>query len=201
MSKRKKVYKGSGFEYFLRIVLKILLFPIVIIYLIKEKISKNKQKKINEEKIRIYNISQLDFLSGKEFENYLKSLFENMGYDVETTKATGDYGVDLIVTKKNKKMIIQAKCYNHTVGVKAVQEIIAGRDYYKIYDAMVITNNYFSREAENLAVEANVTLADRTVLEKMVGKYDVRIEKNCTNWSALSNEAKSEISAKYRFWI
>ena len=201
MGKTKKVYKGSKFEYFLRTILKILLFPFVIIYLIKEKIGKNRQRKINEEKIKIYNISQLDFLSGIEFENYLKSLFENMGYEVKTTKTSGDYGVDLIVTKKNKQMIIQAKCYNHTVGVKAVQEIIAGRDYYKIYDAMVITNNYFSREAENLAVEANVTLADRTVLEKMVKKYDVRIEKNSANWSALSNESKNEICAKYRFWI
>ena len=98
-------------------------------------------------------------------------------------------------------MIIQAKCYTRTVGVKAVQEIIAGRNHYNIYDAMVITNNYFSREAENLAVESNVTLADRTVLEKMVRKYDVRIEKNSINFSSLSKESKNEICAKYRFWI
>ena len=201
MSKIKKYRKGNWFENFLRVFLKILLFPIVIIYLIKEKIKKNRLKKINNEKIKIYNISQLDYLSGIEFENYLKSLFENMGYSVEKTKSTGDYGVDLIVSKKGKQMIIQAKCYTRTVGVKAVQEIIAGRNHYNIYDAMVITNNYFSREAENLAVESNVTLADRTVLEKMVRKYDVRIEKNSINFSSLSKESKNEICAKYRFWI
>ena len=199
--KNIKRKKENIFVKIIRYTLLIILFPIVFFYLLKEKIKKAKINKTNREKIRLYNISQLDHLSGIDFENYLKSLFENMGYSVETTKVTGDYGADLIVEKKGKKSIIQAKCYNHTVGVKAVQEIVAARNHYNIYDAMVITNNYFSREAENLAVESNVKLADRIVLEKMLKKYDVRIEKTSTNWSCLTESARAEIKNKYRYWI
>ena len=193
--------KENIFIKIIRFILLIILFPIVLFYLIKEKVKKHKFEKENRDKIRLYNISQLDHLSGIEFENYLKSLFENMGYTVQTTKASGDYGADLIIEKKGKKTIIQAKCYNHTVGVKAVQEIVAARNHYNIYDAMVITNNYFSREAENLALESGVILTDRVVLEKMLKKYDVRIEKISTRWSCLSDSAKNEIIKKYKYWI
>ena len=197
----KNIKSESIFLKILRIILIVLLFPLVLIYLLVKKIKKIKKQKENREKINVYNISQLDFLSGIEFENYLKSLFENMGYTVEMTKTTGDYGADLIITKKNKSTIVQAKCYNHTVGVKAVQEIISARNHYKIYDAMVVTNNYFSREAENLAVESDVTLADRLVLEKMVRKFDVKIEKNSTRFSSLTDNARNEMKQKYKFWI
>lgn len=197
----KTIKNESIFLKILRIILIVLLFPLVLIYLLVKKIKKIKKQKENREKINVYNISQLDFLSGIEFENYLKSLFENMGYMVKMTKATGDYGVDLIITKKNKSTIVQAKCYNHTVGVKAVQEIISARNHYKIYDAMVVTNNYFSREAENLAVESDVTLADRVVLEKMVRKFDVKIEKNSTRFSSFTDTARNEMKQKYKFWI
>lgn len=197
----KNIKSESIFLKILRIILIVLLFPLVLIYLLVKKIKKIKKQKENREKINVYNISQLDFLSGIEFENYLKSLFENMGYIVEMTKTTGDYGADLIITKKNKSTIVQAKCYNHTVGVKAVQEIISARNHYKIYDAMVVTNNYFSREAENLAVESDVTLADRVVLEKMVRKFDVKIEKNSTRFSSLTDNARNEMKQKYKFWI
>lgn len=201
MMSEKNMGSESIFLKILRIILIIVLFPVVLIYLLVKKIKRAKINKQNREKINVYNISQLDFLSGVEFENYLKSLFENMGYTVQLTKATGDYGVDLIITKKNKSTIVQAKCYNHTVGVKAVQEIISARNHYKIYDAMVVTNNYFSREAENLAVESDVTLTDRIVLEKMIRKYDVKIEKNSTRFSCLTNDARDEMRQKYKFWI
>lgn len=201
MKMNKNKNQENLFMKILRIILIILLFPVVVTYVVIKKIKKHKKDKQNREKINVYNISQLDFLSGIEFENYLKSLFENMGYAVELTKATGDYGADLIITKKGKSTVVQAKCYNHTVGVKAVQEVISARHHYKIKNAMVVTNNYFSREAENLAVESGVTLTDRVVLEKMIRKYDVKIEKNSTKFSSLTELAKNEMRQKYKFWI
>ena len=184
-----------------RVILIIILFPFVLIYLIKEKLRKRRIKKYNEDKIRVYSMAQIDHLSGVEFENYLKLLFERMGYTVSLTKKTGDYGADLILSKRGRQTLVQAKCYNHTVGVKAVQEVISARVHYKIKDAMVITNNYFSREAENLALESGVTLADRVVLEKMIKDFDIRIEKMTSSFSCLTDDAKTEITRKYNFWI
>lgn len=201
MGAKKISYNQNKFVGFVKVILRIILFPFVIIYVIKQKIENRRKEKINDEKIKLYNISQLDFLTGTEFELYLKSLFENMGYEVSLTKGSGDYGVDLILSKNGKKTIVQAKCYNHTVGVKAIQEVIGGREHYKIYDAMVVTNNYFSREAENLALENNVTLTDRIILEKMLKKYDVRIEKVGSHFSCMTPACREQILVKYKYWI
>lgn len=193
--------KENFFVKVFRISLIILLFPIVIGYLLKEKIRKNQIRKSNEEKIKVYNMSQIDHLTGIEFENYLKALFEQMGYAVSLTKKSKDYGADLIISKRGKQTIIQAKCYSHTVGVKAVQEIVSARVHYGIKNAMVITNNYFSREAENFALESGVTLADRVVLEKMIKDFDIRIEKSNTNFSCLNDSVSKELMVKYKYWI
>ena len=201
MAQSKYVKKENFFVKMLRIILIIILFPVVIIYIIKEKARKKRIRKLNMERIKIYNMAQIDTLTGIEFENYLKVLFEKMGYNVKLTKKSGDYGADLILNKRGKQTIVQAKCYSKTVGVKAVQEVISARVHYGIKNAMVITNNYFSREAENLALESGVILTDRVVLEKMIRDFDVRIDKLNSNFSCLSKDARAEIMQKYRFWI
>lgn len=198
---RKKIYKEKVFVKILRIILIIILCPFVFFYLIKTKIEKHKQKKINSERIKIYSISQINSLSGTEFEKYLKLLFEQMGYQVELTKKSKDYGVDLILEKKGKKTIVQAKCYNHTVGVSAVQEIISARKHYNIYPAMVITNQKFSKEAEVLASENEVLLAGKTELETFIAKYPVYFEKEHTKFVATTLNAVKEIETKYQYWI
>ena len=40
--------------------------------------------------------NDINSLSGIEFENLCKNLIENMGFSVETTKVSGDGGIDLI---------------------------------------------------------------------------------------------------------
>ena len=44
-------------------------------------------------------------MDGIEFENLKDAKFQKMGYTTKLTKATKDYGVDLIATK-NKKSIM-----------------------------------------------------------------------------------------------
>ncbi|MCY0900224.1 MAG: restriction endonuclease [Firmicutes bacterium] len=62
-------------------------------------------------------------MSGVAFERRLAVLFQDRGYYVETTPTTGDYGADLILTNGSERIIVQAKRYSQTVGVKAVQEV------------------------------------------------------------------------------
>ncbi len=92
-----------------------------------------------------------------EFEEYLEVLFKKLGYKVKRTKASNDYGADLILYG-DRRIAIQAKRYNKTVGVKAVQEVNSARQYYNTTYAWVITNNYFSSNAVNLASVANVKI-------------------------------------------
>ena len=201
MKGRKKIYRESLFVRVFRRILIVILLPFVLCFLIKNAIIKRRQNKLNEGKIKIYDISQINSLSGTEFEKYLKLLFEKMGYRVQTTKKSKDFGVDLILEKNKKKTIVQAKCYSHTVGVSAIQEIISARNHYNIFEALVVTNQKFSKEAEVLAEENKVMLAGRAELEGLVSKYPVYFEREKQKYVATTLSAIKEIEQKYNYWI
>ena len=193
MNIRKKINIKVVLINSLKIVLRIVLFPLVLAYFCAELINQRK----NKYKIAVFNMSQIDSLSGTDFENFLCELFEKLGYSVKTTKKSHDYGADLLISKNGKLAIVQAKCYSKAVGIKAVQEIVGAKQHYKAEDAFVATNNYFSKDAEVLALENNVKLIDRTVIAKMLEKFDFKIEKTSNGFSALSKEAKEEINHRF----
>jgi restriction system protein len=109
-------------------------------------------------------IADIDKLNGKEFEQYLEVFFKKLGYQVKCTPYQGDYGADLMLQQGNVKTVVQAKRYSRGAGVKAVQEAVASKDYYHCDKAMVVTNSYFSRQAQTLAKANQVELWDRDKL-------------------------------------
>ena len=197
MSVRKKSYIKVFFANFCKFLLRIILFPFVVVYFFEQ----IKLKKKSKEKVAVFNMSQLDSLSGIDFENFLKDMFEKLGYNVQVTKASHDYGADLLVSKNGTLAIVQAKCYSKTVGIKAIQEVVSAKCHYGATDAFVATNNFFSKDAEILALENGVKLIDRTVIEKMIAKYDIKIEKTTSNFSALSKNSVEEINQKFPYMI
>ena len=201
MQKRNRVYREKVFVKIIRYILIVLLLPIVIVFAIKRAVIKAKKTRQNKEKIAIFDMSQIDSMSGEEFERLLKEVFECLGYDVKLTKKSHDFGADLVVSKKGVSSLVQAKCYGKTVGIKAVQEIIASRKHYGVNDVIVATNNYFSKEAQLLADENDVVLMDRDVLFNLIKKYDVHIDTSAKKYVATSADSVREIEAKYRFWI
>lgn len=124
-----------------------------------------KERNIEKESIRLSNVS-----TGVEFENYLKKLFEKLGYNVETTKASGDQGADLIISKKGVKTAVQAKFYSSKVGNKAVQEVVSAIKYYNVDYGMVVTNNYYTSSAIDLAHANNITLIDGDKLKELINQ-------------------------------
>src|SRR5262249_47835641 len=74
---------------------------------------------------------QLGDLSGVEFETYVASLLDRLGYGVKGTPGSGDQGADLIATKSGKRIVIQAKRYSAPVGNGAVQEVISAKSFYE----------------------------------------------------------------------
>lgn len=64
---------------------------------------------IRERRLKKSGIQKVDKMSGKKFEEYLQVLLKTKGYYVELTPYTGDYGVDLILSTKGKKIIVPFK--------------------------------------------------------------------------------------------
>lgn len=106
-------------------------------------------------------IDEIDRMDGKTFEKYLEVLFNKLGYRVERTRYVGDYGADLITNKDGVKTVIQAKRYKNKVNIKAVQEAVAAKGKYGCSEAMVVTNSYYTRQAEELARANGVKLWSR----------------------------------------
>ncbi|WP_245801940.1 restriction endonuclease [Fictibacillus arsenicus] len=127
-----------------------------------------KEERENEEKILQSGIMEIDLMEGVQFERYLELLFLSMGYNVQTTSATGDFGADLILKKDNRTIVVQVKRYNKTVGVKAVQEVYSSMPYYQATEGWVVTNNTFSKSAYELAEKNNIFLIDRGILIEMI---------------------------------
>lgn len=118
-------------------------------------------------------IDDVDLMSGFEFETLIGKLFGKLGFTTEITKASGDQGIDIIAEKNSRKIGIQAKCYSGSVGNKAIQEVVAGLNYYHLDKGLVITNNYFTESARELAEANNVILWDRTILKEKLSELQI----------------------------
>lgn len=146
-----------------------LLFLIVILVIMKI-INSKRTRKINES-----GILQVDSMTGDQFERFLKIRYISMGYIVKDTPRTGDFGADLILIKDSKRIVVQAKRYAKTVGIKGVQEVIGAKPHYKADEAWVVTNNYFTKAAEKLAISNNVKLVNRDQLINILSKPPNRL--------------------------
>ena len=111
-------------------------------------------------------------MEGDEFEKYCAQLLEAKGYEeVEVTSGSHDYGVDILADRDGISYAIQCKCYSEPIGIKAIQEVYAGKDYYGCMVAVVMTNQYFTKTAEEFAEKLNVMLWDGDIMKKMIMKY------------------------------
>lgn len=107
-------------------------------------------------------------LTGADFEYYVKGTLETFGYKVETTATSNDYGADLVVTTgTGKTLCVQCKYYRKSVGVKAVQEVVAALPFYNANYGVVVTNSTYSQQAKNLALQNNILLIDGTSFDDM----------------------------------
>lgn len=113
--------------------------------------------------------SGMDDMEGHDFEYFCAGLLEKSGFlEVEVTKGSGDYGADILAEKDGVTYAIQCKCYQSPIGVKAVQEAYAGRDYYDRMVGAVLTNQYFTAPAVEAAKKLKILLWDRGYLERMM---------------------------------
>ena len=112
---------------------------------------------------------EFDLMEGRDFEHYCAELLRRRGFqEVEVTKGSGDYGIDILAEKDGVTYAVQCKRYAAPVGVKAVQEAYAGRDYYDRMVGAVLTNQYFTQPAVEAARKLKILLWDRGYLEGML---------------------------------
>lgn len=130
------------------------------------KASDRDQQAARIETVRTSGIESIDQMPGTQFENRLRLLFQDLGYDVFQTPASGDFGADLVIDKDGSRGVVQAKRYQAgvPVGPSAVQEVVAAMAYWRAEYSIVVTNQSFTRAARDLAEANAVQLWDRPKL-------------------------------------
>lgn len=137
-----------------------------------------------------------DNLDGHQFEVFCAKVLEKNGYkNVEVTKGSGDQGVDILAERDGIKYAIQCKHYSQPVGNKAIQEIYTGMRFYHCHVGIVMTNNYFTQSAKDLAKENGIVLWDRDYLLNFLSSNveSYNDEANIINDMPFADDEKSEI--------
>ena len=136
--------------------------------------SDNKSDEEDPDKFEIADetsITEVDFdtMDGQQFERFCAHLLIKNGYeDVSLTKGSGDQGIDIIAYRDGIKYGIQCKCYSSDIGNAAVQEVFAGKTFYKCNIGIVLTNQHFSPSAIQLAETNGIILWGRETLLKLI---------------------------------
>lgn len=113
-------------------------------------------------------ITEIDAMNGVEFEDYIAARIQRAGWQVDFTPTVGDYGVDLIVHKDGEYVAVQCKRHAKTVGVAAVQQVVAGARHHGCTRSIVVSNQEFTAAAKQLAYTHGCQLIGRKALQNWV---------------------------------
>ena len=105
-----------------------------------------------------YQGAALD-LTGVEYENKISSrINKETSWTAELTKASGDQGADLLLTKGPIQIVIQTKYHKSPIGNSAVQEAYAAQRFYNSDLSIVVSNSGFTKSADELSQSTGVKL-------------------------------------------
>lgn len=109
----------------------------------------------------------VDAMAGVDFEHYVAAVLRGAGFTVEVTRATGDFGVDLIAVRDGVRTAVQCKRQSRAVSGAAIQQVVAGAAVHDCTATMVVTNHSYTRAAAQLAEVHGCVLVDRVRLARL----------------------------------
>ena len=126
------------------------------------------QARQQERKLRALQLSDVDNMTGIQFEHYVAKLLTFQGFQTQVTVGSGDLGVDVLANKLPTRYAIQVKRQAKNVSRRAVSDAVAGQIHYRCNAAMVVTNAFFTTGARELAKSTGCRLVDRTELTNWI---------------------------------
>ncbi|MDQ2077757.1 restriction endonuclease [Marinimicrobium sp. ABcell2] len=120
------------------------------------------------------------------FEEFVADIFEGLGYEVNRTPRSGDYGIDIIARSDSDCIAIQVKRYSigNNIGAKEVQTTLGGMQYadYRANKSIIITTSDFTVRALQQAKGCPIELWTSEDLYSVVREH---IEKTIKNLDTL----------------
>jgi restriction system protein len=126
---------------------------------------RSRQRREREAMLQL-ELTDVDAMDPLAFESLVAHLLNAQGFRTQLTKATGDYGVDVVASIGSRRIAVQVKRYSVPVSAKAIGEVLVGMPHYNCSECMVVTNSIFTRPAINAATPHPCTLVDRRELAR-----------------------------------
>jgi len=106
-------------------------------------------------------------LSGLAFEQELAKMFRLAGYEAQVTHASGDEGVDIILTKDGRRGVVQCKAHKGPVGPHIVRELFGSAVHFNADFAMLASISGFTPAAIDFAKQKSIELLEITDIIRM----------------------------------
>jgi restriction system protein len=134
--------------------------------------SKSQKNRLNDTEILS---AKIDDLSGTDFERLCFMYFEDKGFKPETTKVTGDHGVDLVIKDPMDGMKIAVQCKrwkkDNSIGNADLIKLFAGSRAYQCMGTLFITTSTYTNPAKDYAESVKMELWSRLTVLDRIGKW------------------------------
>lgn len=150
------------------------------LYWVKNDIEREEEEKALQREQEIEEIigSDINSLSGIEFEHVCQKLVQNMGFETETTKASGDGGIDLVAYNSQPllsgKYIIQCKRYTGSVGEPIIRDLYGVVMSERANKGILMTTGYFTKSAITFADGKPIELIDGVKMHELLSSYGIK---------------------------
>lgn len=108
-------------------------------------------------------------MTPNEYEAYVGSLFAKEGYDVVVSPYSNDWGIDVIATKGDEKIGIQAKMYggsSRSVNRRVVMELYGASAYQDCTRAVLVTDGRVMPDAIHVAEKLGIEIIRTSDIEE-----------------------------------
>lgn len=103
-----------------------------------------------------------------------------MGFETETTKASGDGGIDLIAYNRQPllsgKYIIQCKRYTGSVGEPIIRDLYGVVMSEWANKGILMTTGTFTKSAKNFADGKPIELIDGVAMQNLFSQYGISVK-------------------------
>jgi restriction system protein len=116
------------------------------------------------------SVDHIRALPWQEFERLVGEAYRRQGYRVtERGGAGADGGIDLELQAKDKKLVVQCKCWKtRTVGVELVRELYGAMAGEEAHGAIFVTSGGYTPDAIDFARDKPIKLVDGPELVAML---------------------------------
>lgn len=118
-------------------------------------------------------------MSPLDFEEFVARLFREMGYAVEITSISRDHGIDLLMHKDNRLVVVQCKRWNASIGEPVLRDFYGSLMSAGAQSGYVVTTGTFTSQAYSFVQGKPIQLVDLDALINLVNLKGQEI----TEWS------------------